>query len=80
VRSFVSSTEVEPCKTGCDYYPRILIGRATLPLLCLASRGVYHASVVTSGAVGSYSTISTLPVPHLREAIGGVFSAALSIQ
>ena len=45
----------------CDYYPGILIGRATLPLLCLAPRGVYHASSVTLGAVGSYPTISPLP-------------------
>ena len=30
--------------------------------VCLASRGVYHASIVTSGAVGSYPTFSPLPV------------------
>ena len=65
-------------RTGCDYYPGILIGRATLPLFCLAPRGVYHASSVTIGAVGSYPTISTLPV-SLRT-IGGLFSAALSVR
>jgi len=53
-------------------------GRAVLSLLCLAPIGVYIAAPVTLGAVGSYPTISTLPVP-LR-AIGGVFSAALSIR
>ena len=53
-------------------------GRAALPLFCLAPRGVYHASSVTIGAVGSYPTISTLPV-SLRT-IGGLFSAALSVR
>jgi hypothetical protein len=53
-------------------------GRAVLSLLCLAPLGVFIAAPVTLGAVGSYPTISTLPVP-LR-AIGGVFSAALSIR
>jgi hypothetical protein len=33
----------------------------TLPLLCLAPRGVYRASSVTLGAVGSYPTFSPLP-------------------
>jgi len=53
-------------------------GRAALPLLCLAPRGVFNAASVTLSAVGSYSTISPLPVP-LR-AIGGVLSAALSVR
>ena len=53
-------------------------GRAALPLLCLAPRGVCRATSVTLGAVGSYSTISPLPVP-LR-AIGGILSAALSVR
>ena len=47
----------------------------TLPLLCLAPRGVYRASLVTLGAVGSYSTFSPLPTE-----VGGLFSAALSVQ
>ena len=53
-------------------------GRAALSLLCLAPPGVFTAAPVALGAVGSYPTISTLPVP-LR-AIGGMFSAALSIR
>jgi len=53
-------------------------GRAVLSLLCLAPPGVFIAAPVTLGAVGSYPTISTLPV--LFRAIGGVFSAALSIR
>lgn len=53
-------------------------GRAVLSLLCLAPPGVCTAAPVTLGAVGSYPTFSTLPVP-LR-AIGGSFSAALSIH
>ncbi|GAA5482222.1 hypothetical protein Hsar01_01439 [Haloferula sargassicola] len=35
-------------------------GRAALPLFCLAPRGVCRATVVTSGAVGSYPTFSPL--------------------
>lgn len=59
-----------------DYYPRVG-ERAAHPLFCLAPRGVYRATVVTFGAVGSYPTISTLPDPS--RAIGGLFSAALSV-
>jgi len=47
----------------------------TLPLLCLAPRGVYRASSVTLGAVGSYPTFSPLPTE-----VGGLFSAALSVR
>ena len=47
----------------------------TLPLFCLAPRGVYRASSVTFGAVGSYPTFSPLPPEG-----GGLFSAALSVQ
>ena len=36
-------------------------GRATLLLFCLAPRGVYRATVVAFGAVGSYPTFSPLP-------------------
>gem|GEM_PF-2984299 len=52
-------------------------GRVTLPLFCLAPRGVCHASLVTLGAVGSYPTFSPL---LLAEARSGIFSAALSVQ
>jgi len=41
----------------------------TLPLLCLAPRGVYRASSVALGAVGSYPTFS--PLPPFAEASGG---------
>ena len=47
------------------------------PLFGLAPGGVYQAASVTSDPVRSYRTISPLPVP--RTAIGGVFSAALSV-
>jgi hypothetical protein len=53
-------------------------GRATLSLFCLAPRGVCHAAVVAFGAVGSYPTLSPLPVT-LRS-IGGLLSAALSVR
>ena len=46
-------------------------------LLGLAPGGVYRAAPVTRDAVGSYPTVSPLPVP-LR-AIGGLFSVALSV-
>ncbi len=39
-------------------------GRAALSLLCLAPPGVFTAAPVALGAVGSYPTISTLPVPR----------------
>ena len=52
-------------------------GQLRRPLFGLATGGVYHATSVTSGPVRSYRTISPLPVP--RTAIGGVFSAALSV-
>ena len=52
-------------------------GRVTLPLFCLALRGVCHASSVTLGAVGSYPTFS----PLLPAGAGsGIFSAALSVR
>jgi hypothetical protein len=55
-----------------------MIGRAALPLFCLAPRGVCRAALVARSAVGSYSTLSPLPVP-LR-AIGGLLSVALSVR
>ena len=54
-------------------------------LFGLAPDGVYPAADVATSAVSSYLAISTLPVPdfHPRgqksQAIGGVFSVALSI-
>jgi hypothetical protein len=57
---------------------RGLLRAGTLPLFCLAPRGVFRAASVTFGAVGSYPTISPLPVP-LR-AVGGMLSAALSVR
>ena len=49
-------------------------------LLGLAPGGVYPASAVTSTAVRSYRTVSPLPVrPASRDAIGGLFSVALSL-
>ncbi len=50
-----------PAEAGGDYYPGIG-GRAVLPLFCLAPRGVFRAALVALGAVGSYPTISPLPV------------------
>ena len=54
-------------------------GRAMVPLFGLAPGGVYPANPVTRGAVRSYRTISPLPVPRRNGAIGGIFSAALSV-
>jgi hypothetical protein len=51
--------------------PGVCNGRAALPLFCLAPREVCRAVRLPGFAVGSYSTISPLPVP-LR-AIGGIF-------
>ena len=59
-----------PACAECDYYPEIN-GRAALPLFCLAPREVCHAVRLPGFAVGSYSTISPLPVA-LRP-IGGIF-------
>ena len=83
---FSSRSGRDPAGAGCDYYPGILVGRATLPLFCLAPRGVCRAPSVAVGAVGSYPTFSPLPVPRgalfaeFARAIGGLFSAALSVR
>jgi len=53
------------------------IQKIIVPLFGLAPDGVYPATTVTSSAVCSYHTISTLPVPF--QAIGGIFSVALSV-
>jgi hypothetical protein len=47
-------------------------------MLDLAGGGVYPADAVTGAAVRSCRTISPLPVPQRFEAIGCVFSVALS--
>lgn len=49
----------------------------SVPLFGLAPDGVYRAVRVTTSAVGSYPTVSPLPV--LRKAIGGLLSVALSV-
>jgi hypothetical protein len=51
--------------------PRCLFG--------LAPAGVCRATSVTTRAVGSYSTVSPLPVLVVR-AIGGLLSVALSVE
>ncbi len=48
----------------------------TLPLLCLAPRGVYLALSVALQPVSSYLTLSPLPA---SEKAGGLLSAALSV-
>ena len=86
MRSFLFLLTRDPTEAGCDYYPGILLGRATLPLLCLAPRGVCRAALVARGAVGSCPTVSPMPVrfdwPRRanRAAIGGLFSVALSVR
>ena len=49
-------------------------GPQTPFLLGLAPGGVYHAEIVTNFAVGSYPTLSPLPVQT-----GGLLSVALSL-
>ena len=51
-------------------------GHADGSLFGLAPSGVYPATCVATGAVRSYRTISTLPVP---QDLGGIFSVALAI-
>jgi len=51
-------------------------GHANGSLFGLAPSGVYPATCVATGAVRSYRTISTLPVP---KDLGGIFSVALAI-
>lgn len=46
-------------------------------LFDLAPGGVYHASLITKGAVGSYPAFSPLLRPQSR---GGIISAALSVS
>ncbi len=53
--------------------------RAPPPLHGLAPGGAYRARTVAGPAVGSYPTVSPLPDPRLRAAIGGLLSVALSL-
>ncbi len=46
----------------CNYYPGVIERAGYPPPVCLASRGACRAPVVTFGAVGSYPTISPLPL------------------
>ena len=48
------------------------------PLFGLAPDGVFRASALALGAVGSYPTFSPLPWPR-RRGRGGLFSVALSV-
>ena len=57
-------------RNGCDYYPGIRRAGDPSPV-CLASRGVYHASLVTLGAVSSYLPFS--PLPGMRRTPSGRF-------
>src|SRR5882724_1818601 len=49
-------------------YPRLVLSVWVTPrrLFGLAPTGGYRAAAVTSGAVGSYPTVSPLPLPRLR--------------
>ncbi len=58
--------------------PGIITDEQPFSLFCLALPGVFNATSVTLRAVSSYPTFSTLPVPFW--AIGGLFSAALSVH
>ncbi len=49
-------------------------------LFDLAPSEVCRAANVAISAVVSYTTVSSLPDPLLREAIGGLFSVALSVN
>ena len=64
VTAYLKQPTREPC------------GPHVVPLFGLAPSGVYPATCVATGAVRSYRTISTLPVP---KDFGGIFSVALSV-
>lgn len=65
--------------TSCDL-PGSSDGQpSSTSLFGLAPDGVYHAPGVTTRAVSSYLTISTLPV-DAKHPIGGVFSVALILR
>ena len=84
------SRDPAPACAGCDYYPESSIrrsGRASGPLfllLCLAPHGVFRASFLAVGAVGSYPAFSPLPSFRFRSEDpshpeGGLFSVTLSV-
>jgi len=54
--------------------------REPVSLFGLAPGGVYPAILVTQDAVCSYHTFSPLPILLNRKKIGGIFSAALSVD
>src|SRR6478736_7618849 len=58
--------------------PEDFIGRAALPLFCLAPHGVFRASRIAPRAVSSYLAFSPLPALCCQRT-GGVFSVTLSI-
>lgn len=74
VRSFIYPAGAEFPPEWDATYPGSMDGPPD-PLFCLAPDWVYHASVVTFGAVSSYLPFS--PLPHTRW--GGIFSATLSV-
>ncbi len=60
---------------------RRLSGRDETPCLFgLAPCGVYRAAAVTTRAVGSYPTVSPLPLAACAGEFGGLFSVALAVQ
>ena len=65
-RRAVTHTLQQPTRdsTSCDVLARRVISRR---LFGLAPTGVYRATFVTEGAVGSYPTLSPLPRPRLPE-------------
>ena len=87
VLSLVASGERRSFNLTNCYQLALLFSKRPTPLLRpgpsnsvlgLAGGGVYHAGTVTNSAVRFYRTISPLPVPQQVEAIGCVFSVALS--
>lgn len=65
-RRAVTHTLQQPTRgsTSCNVLARRIISRR---LFGLAPTGVYRATFVTEGAVGSYPTLSPLPPPRLPE-------------
>ena len=71
---FICTREREPREARATY-PGQSSG-PLCPLFCLAPDWVCPARTITRPAVGSYSTISPLPLAETR---GGIFSATLSV-
>jgi hypothetical protein len=74
VRSFIYLTEAKSSPKRSATYPESLDGPPD-PLFCLAPEWVYHASIVTFGAVSSYLPFSPLPQASPRR----LFSVTLSV-